>query len=369
MNILCVEQFANIGGGQRCLLDLLPGLSLRGWNTHVAIPGEGPLAQAVRALGVPLEWLPYRTYTSTRKPAREVVAYAREFPRLIQALEASVRRRRIGLLYVNGPRFLPAAAWVARKHSVPLVFHCHSRVYQRSAVLLAGKALQFSRARVIACCRHSVEPLRRYAKRNGIAIVHNGVSGGNALLPRVLNAPRRIGVVGRIEPEKGQMEFLAAARLILKQFPDCRFSIVGAPLFSDNDYYNKVVDASAGLPVRFSGWQEDVSSVFSELDLLVVPSTSEPGAPRVILEAYAAGVPVVAFPSGGIPEVLVDGETGFLAQSITPEALADRISAVLRMRPDAIAAITANAREAWEKNHTLELYRERVCQILSAFKS
>src|SRR5205823_5756094 len=105
---------------------------------------------------------------------------------------------------------------------------------------------------------------------------------------------RHIGVIGRIEPEKGQMDFVRAARSVLRKYPDCRFSIVGAPLFSSAKYLGEVVRASRELPIEFLGWRDDILRVLADLDLLVVPSSPVDSAPRVIFEAFAAGVPVVA---------------------------------------------------------------------------
>jgi glycosyltransferase involved in cell wall biosynthesis len=266
---------------------------------------------------------------------------------------------------VNGPRLLPPAAWISRRHSIPLVFHCHNRLLQPSAIFLAGEALQFAAARVIACCRYTAEPLRKYVTPEGISILYNGVGALNGFASRPPAQLRRIGVLGRIETEKGQMEFVRAARLVLKEFPDCRFFIVGAPLFSKADYYNRVIAASRGLPIEFPGWQSDTSRVFASLDLLVVPSTPLEATTRVIPEAYSAGVPVVAFPSGGIPEILEDGETGFLAAAITPEGLAKRITSVLRMTSADITAVVAKAKRKWYSHYRLELYQERVCEVLS----
>jgi glycosyltransferase involved in cell wall biosynthesis len=161
------------------------------------------------------------------------------------------------------------------------------------------------------------------------------------------------------------LEFVRAARLVAKQFPDCQFTVTGAPLFSSREYYDQVVAASDGLPIEFPGWQNDASRIFSGLDLLVVPSTPVEATTRIIVEAYSAGVPVVAFPSGGIPEILTDNETGFLAADSTAEALAARIASVLQLPRSEITAIVERARKAWQKNFSLDLFRERVCDVLN----
>jgi glycosyltransferase involved in cell wall biosynthesis len=294
-----------------------------------------------------------------------MLKYLYELPRLAGMIETMVRERKINLLYVNGPRFLPSAAWAARRASVPVVFHCHNRLLQNAAIQLAGQSLRLSRAQVIACCRFAAEPLLRYVSGERISILYNGVRE----LQRAPSAPsnklRRIGVVGRIEPEKGQVEFVQAARIVAREFPDCEFFVIGAPMFSNDDYYNQVVGASQDLPVQFLGWQNDLSKVFSGLDMLVVPSTFLDATPRVILEAFTAGVPVVAFPSGGIPEIVRDGETGFLAANFTSEALAARILSVLKMSPSAISAVIAEAQKAWRERYALNRFQQAVSEAVA----
>src|SRR5437879_2331964 len=113
---------------------------------------------------------------------------------------------------------------------------------------------------------------------------------------------------------------------------NCRFIICGAPLFSDAAaarYFERVREAAAGLPFEFSGWCDDVGAALSQLDLLVVPSAPGEATTRVILESYAAGVPVVASSSGGIPEIVSDGETGFLVPPGNPTRLAAKIREAL----------------------------------------
>jgi hypothetical protein len=105
MNILCVEQFSHLGGGQRSLIDLLPGFLEKGWRTTVAVPGDGPFPEELRRLGYGTHDLGCGSYTSIRKPPKQMLQYALELPRLAREIGSIVSGRKIDLLYVNGPRF------------------------------------------------------------------------------------------------------------------------------------------------------------------------------------------------------------------------------------------------------------------------
>lgn len=365
MNVLCIDQFSTVGGGQRSLLDLMAAFSEREWRPSLATPGDGPFPEMVRKLGYRTYHFTCGSYASQKKPFSELVRYAFEFPHLVNSLEELVTGGETDLIYVNGARLVPPAAWVAWRKHIPLVFHCHNHLIQYSAITLTGLALELASAHVIACCEYAADPLREYVLPERLRILYNGTVDMGRYRSRPAAQIRRIGVVGRVEREKGQMQFVEAARLVSQQVPECRFSIVGAPMFSSSDYYKKVVTASTGLPIDFIDWQEDMSKVYAELDLLVVPSTPVEATTRVILEAYSSGVPVLALPSGGIPEILKDEHTGFLAHALSAEALAQRIVSVMRMDASRIHEVVRKARKEWESRFTLEIYRDGVCSVLS----
>lgn len=365
VNILCVDQFSNLGGGQRSLLDLLPAFSERGWHASIALPGDGPFREIAQDLGYPVHNFVFGTYSSKKKPFTQLFKYACELQSLVNSLARLLTETRADLLYVNGPRLAPPAAWVAWRTGTPLVFHCHNRLLQSSAIALTGQALELASAHVIACCHYAADPLREYVEPERMRILYNGVADMGFGRRPATSAIRRIGVVGRVEPEKGQLEFVQAARLVAREVPDCRFSIIGAPMFSGITYYRKVAALSRGLSIDFVDWQDDVAQVYSDLDLLVVPSTALEATTRVILEAYSAGVPVVAFAAGGIPEILEDERTGFLTISNTAEALAHRIVSVLQMDRTRVSAVVARARTEWNRRFTLEQYRADVCSVLA----
>lgn len=370
MNILFLDQFTTIGGGQRSLLELLPMIPARGWTARVALPGDGTFSDRVRANGFPVDFVRCGPYTQARKKLADFARFGREIRQMSGSISALVAAHRIDLLYVNGPRLLPAAALVARAKSIPLVFHCHHRLLQPIVVRLAGEALRWSGARMIACCHFAAEPLEPRVPRERYHVIYNGVPGPSwTRRPRDPVKAWNIGVIGRIEPEKGQMEFVAAARILSSEFSNCRFIIAGAPLFSGPEYLQRVKEASRDLPLDFFGWQEDVGATFSQLDLLVVPSSDIDSTPRVVIEAFSGGIPVVAFPSGGIPEIMEDCKTGFLAAVASPAALAARIRSVLLMGLRPVREVTDRAQATWREKYTLDRFQQEVAEVIAQASS
>ncbi|MCE5310660.1 MAG: glycosyltransferase family 4 protein [Acidobacteriales bacterium] len=368
MNILFLDQYSEPGGGQAALLDILPAMSQRGWSACVGLPGDGVVAERARAYGASVEVIPSPALSSGRKSLADAVHFARTFLRQANHMKQAADKHNADLIYVNGPRALPAAAWAFRKRP-HLLFHCHARLTHPYDAGLAKWAIRRSRATVVSCCRFAVEPLLRDVSPAPATIIPCGVRAGAPAGVPGSTGTWRIGVIGRISPEKGQAEFLRAARLLLPQVPNCRFVICGAPLFSDPEaarYHATVQELARGLPVDFLGWQNNVSGLFAGLDLLVVPSIREPGLPRVILEAYAAAVPVVAFASGGIPEAVRDGDTGFLVEPRTPEALARTMRQLILDYPDKLRAVARAGHAVWKRDYTLELYQARIAAIIQS---
>lgn len=128
------------------------------------------------------------------------------------------------------------------------------------------------------------------------------------------------GVVGRLSPEKGQLGFLRTLALVRRERPD----VVGLLVGDGQDRAMLEAEAKAlGLEeaVFFAGHTGCVGDFYRAMDVVAMPSLSE-GMPNVALEAMMFGKPVVASRVGGMPEVVVEGETGFMVKAGDEDALA-----------------------------------------------
>jgi glycosyltransferase involved in cell wall biosynthesis len=156
---------------------------------------------------------------------------------------------------------------------------------------------------------------------------------------------RLIGIVGRLVPIKNHELFFAAAKLVLEQFPAAYFAVVG-----DGERRTELEALAHALGiadhVRFTGWISDPVPVYAALDVLVLCSKNE-GLPVSLIEAMAAGVPVVATAVGGVNDLLEGGRLGAIVPPDDAAALSGAILNILPMT-NAIAAqkIAAAAVEA-----------------------
>jgi glycosyltransferase involved in cell wall biosynthesis len=355
VRVLFVDQFSELGGAQLVLRDILVEARRRGWHVELMAPGDGGLVDFCRNNAIPVHRLPIGRYASGGKSMRDVLRYGPEMARAALAVRSLVSRSQIELVVANGPRILPAAV----AGGCPVVFHLHSRPEKKYARAIVRWSLRCRHARTICVSNFVAENLH-----GSFRVIYNGVPDQGFVGYRVRNGPPRVGIIGRIAPEKGHMDFVRAADVIAKSGRDVRFTVHGAPLFSDPSF-EKEVRRLAGPSVEFHGWTDNVAQVLHEIDLLVVPSASVESTPRVVMEALSAGTPVIAYPSGGIPELIRDGVTGLLTKRPDYQSLAECINDLLA-DPGRMADLSRNGRQEWEDRFRVERFQRDVCDLLES---
>jgi len=179
-----------------------------------------------------------------------------------------------------------------------------------------------------------------------------------------------VGFVGRLLADKGCAVLLAAARTVLAERQDTRFVFVG-----DGPARPELEQASARFGISssviFTGVRRDMAAIYASLDVLVLPSLNE-AMPMCLLEAMAAGKPVIGTPVGGVGEVIIPGKTGLLAQPGDPEGLASAILSLIndrkwaaRLAQDGRAHVSACFSADATARKYLEAYQEAVSRRLS----
>ncbi|MDR9817357.1 MAG: glycosyltransferase family 4 protein [Candidatus Methanoculleus thermohydrogenotrophicum] len=176
-----------------------------------------------------------------------------------------------------------------------------------------------------------------------------------------LTAPL-IGYIGRLSGEKGVQHFAQALPAILSDQQALRVLIGGDGQLKETieaSLQEQGVTARVDLP----GWisHDDLPRYLNQLRLLVLPSYTE-GLPNIMLEAMACGTPVLATPVGAIPDVIIDGKTGFIMENNSPECIAENVIRALSS-PD-LEQIAEDGRRFVEENFTFERVVERWKEVL-----
>jgi glycosyltransferase involved in cell wall biosynthesis len=225
---------------------------------------------------------------------------------------------------------LPAAAFadvpvrIANRREINPDKSIGQIVVQRAAYECAHKIVANSRAAAERLRREGV-PSRK------IATVSNGVDR-ELFAPHAAHSKlRRVAVVANLRPEKRHDVLIDAAPEVLRHFPDARFAIVGGgPEL--RSLQARTVDQGVSHAFTFAGHEEDVASRLQASDIFVLPSQSE-AFPNAVLEAMAAGLPIVASGVGGILELIDDHRTGLLVPPCDPHALARGICRLMADQP------------------------------------
>lgn len=160
-----------------------------------------------------------------------------------------------------------------------------------------------------------------------------------------------IGVVARIEEVKGHRYLIEAAQEIVKKIPSVYFIFIGDGSLR-TELENRVEELGLTSHFKFLGFRKDVHELLNSIDVFVLPSISE-GLPNVILEAMASEKPVVASAVGGIPEAVIDGETGYLVPEKNTVALQEAITKLLEDKVS-LTEMGKNARRRVEEEFSLQ---------------
>jgi L-malate glycosyltransferase len=175
---------------------------------------------------------------------------------------------------------------------------------------------------------------REHVSRSTIAVVPNGIEINRAVRAAGRRAPRRVVMVANLRRVKGHDVLIEAAAQVLARVPDATFDIVGGGPLLDS-LREMTRQRGVARAFTFFGHQDDVAGRLAEADIFTLPSRSE-AMPNALLEAMAAGLPVVASAVGGIRQIVADGRTGLLVPPDDPAALASRLLEL--MQETALAA-------------------------------
>lgn len=365
LRVLFVDHAEGLGGAEHSLLLLLAHLDRRRLQPILAA-NPGPLAQAAQKLGVPVELV---TMPRLRGELAAPWRLARGVGRLVRV----IRRDGVDLVVSNVMRasfYAALAAGLARR---PLVWYVRD-IFAPGAYVgwMARRATV-----AIAISQAVAAPLRG---RVPVEIVPNGVDLAAFDQPSAARAQTRaawgvpedaplVGLVGRLARWKGQEDFLRAMALVRAKHPQARFVLVGgAPLGEEAGYLQELRELARqlGLAERaiWAGHRQDMPAVLSALDVLVHCSREPEPFGRVIIEAMAARLPVVAYGHGGPAEIILPGETGLLVPPGDMAALAQAVGTLLA-NPAWARQLGAAGRQRAEREYDIRFLADRVETILA----
>jgi glycosyltransferase involved in cell wall biosynthesis len=339
-----------VGGTERQAVELLNRIDRRRFDVSLAaLRLEGPLYREVAAIFPRAQQFPLTSFYNANAAKQLMRLRGWMIKERVEILHA--HDFYAGLLGAAAARLAGARVIACQRHmrlSDRRVHEWGTRLTHRLAhrVLVNSEAI---RDHLLAGGR--VAPEKIVVIRNGLsdaaeraAFDNDGRAKQRAALLRELNldeGAKLIGLVARLQPVKGHRYFIEAASRIAAVEPKAHFLLVG-----DGALRREIEEQAARLGVgdraHLLGARSDAASIAAGFDVAVLASLHE-GFPNTVMEAMAAGAPVVATAAGGTTELVIDGATGFLAPPADADALARRILDALR-NPELTARIAANGR-------------------------
>jgi L-malate glycosyltransferase len=321
------------GGTERQMTELVSRLDRDLWDVHlVCFDARGP-------------WFRRAAEHASSIVEFKVTSFARlDVLRHVWRFARWCRIRRIGVVQAteiySNIFALPAAAIAGVPARIGSRRGLNS---DRTRGLVALQRLAYRCATaIVANSRASADQLQREGvPARKISMIHNGLDDATYVPRPARPSPRNVTVVANLRRLKGHDVLVDASAIILRRFPDARFEFIG-----EGPERGALEARAAALGVAhaiaFAGRSDDIPARLAAADIFVLPSRSE-SFPNAILEAMAAGLPIVASGVGGILELIENGRTGWLTPPGEAAPLADRVMHLMA-GPDEAAKMGAAAR-------------------------
>jgi glycosyltransferase involved in cell wall biosynthesis len=364
MKICLVSWAPFYAGAEVAAWRLAQGLIAAGHRVSCLVGTDGQLLAQLRQAGLECHLVPTR-FTDKWRFWRYVAAR--------RQMMGLLRRLRPDLVHSNDLPTHQMASDAARRLGLPCVCH-HRWIFAGEAIdwfnkFGADRHLFVSQALMDALCRESA----RLASSQR-AVVYDGLplpewDASEDQPPRARKAlglpPDKplVLLAGQVIERKGVADALYAWRALLPRWGQrAELAIVGDDLEGKGAYRRQMEQLAAELavPARFVGFQKNVPTWLAAASVVLVPSHAEPLG-NATLEAMAHARPVVGSRVGGIPEMIVDGQTGLLVPPKTPAALAAAIDELLS-RPQWAAELGKAARQRCEQRFSLEAHVRAVVE-------
>ncbi len=342
IKFLIVSPAGERGGLEVVLLNLLRCIDRSRFDPHILLLEDDPFADDVAQTGTAVHVIPSGRVRSVGQAARTTAAAVK-----------LIRQQGIHFVHTHNAKAHLYGGLAALIAGVPCLYHLHTAMrpsWSRDGFV--SLLSMFIPARHTASCSAYVAEAFHHAWRSKRAVhcIHNGVwiaptiasAGASARDVRAsLGVPQSAMLVVtacRLQHGKGVHVFLDAAALVLKDFPEAHFVVVGGTLFGlEKDYakqlHHQVERLDLAASVHFTGYRPDVHQFLNAADLVVHSHLLPETFGMVIAEAMMLGKPVIASNIGGPQELIEDHRTGLLVPPNDAEACAEAIRTLLTDTP------------------------------------
>ena len=344
--ILSVQPVCDGGGSEHALIRMIRQLSADGWECHVAVPAPARLADEYASAGAVLHVVPMPRLTTSGGRARWIV-FAAAWPLVVARLVVLILRTGTGVVHSNSLHswFGWAAAALTRR---PHVWHAREIVFQSRAAIRVERFLARRFADVVIAVS---TPVAAQLDKSNVIVVFDEAdpdvftpARAGRFRPRagIADDAPLVGSAARLDTWKGFDSLLDAFDIVRRTRRDTELVIAGAPVPGKEAYADSLKSrAESSDGVHWLGHRADIADLMADLDVFAAVSSEPEPFGLVIVEALAAGVPVVAGAAGGPLEILGSGATeavtpaGRLVEPGDAQGIADAVLSLLPERTSA----------------------------------
>ncbi len=333
--ILYIQGVTRMGGAIESLLLLVKNLDKKKFSSAVVTSAKGPFSVEMEKAGLSFEVVKMEMWRKAKG------FFSR--PSTIGKLISFAKKENVSLIHCNTLWDNPYGHKIAESLGIPLV--CHIRNTFSEDKIRKYKVLKAQK--IICVSRAVAQGFADWDKDEKIQVIYNGVEMSEfdadkydrGLVRRDFSVGKTvpvIGLVGRVSPEKGQLEMIKASALLKKEIPEFKVFIVGETSKKEMEYMAFLKNEASKLGVSenliFTGFRRDVAAITSIFDIAVFPSLegANEGFGRGIIEAMAMKKPVIGTDTGGITEVIENGESGLIINPGDSDMLAQNILKLLK---------------------------------------
>ncbi len=347
--ILYVHPSADMYGSDKVLLSLVQGLDKKQFHPIVILPSEGPLAQALKLLGIEIYILPLSIIGRLTLNPIGLLKLSFKLFRSIRAMNKVLANTKVDIVHSNTLAVLSGALWAKWKR-IPHVWHVHEMIVHPKFVRHSFPYLLRMFATKVVC--NSTATLKLLLESQpGLAVksvvTWNGLKRTEKVDKQAVDKLRRqlglvnndvlIALVGRINRWKGQGLLVEAADLLWKKgLRNIHYLIVGSSPYRQECFMDslflQIAASQAKEQITVMNFRNDILNVWDACDIAVVPSTEPEPFGMVAIEAMASGKPVVASDHGGISEIILHQKTGLLFEPGNLYAFSDALMQLISDR-------------------------------------
>ena len=333
-NILFLHASAEMYGADKVLLDLIKRLDTSKYMPYVILPSDGVLVDALKKENISVEILPYPIMRRKYFNPKGVIQYVYGLIKYTNEIAEIAKKKNINLIHTNTAATFEGSL-VSRKLHVPQLWSIHEIIISPQLMYKVTSKLISNYASTTITDSEAVKQhleASGYFQGKNIKVIYNGVDSGRfkpdndcSYLYDEWDIPRGahvIGMMGRVNRHKGQADFLYAANIIMKEYPDVYTVFVGSAFEGEEWREKELADAIDQSPYKDriinKGYRTDSEGIYKLFDIFVLPSTNPDPLPTV-----------VGYRHGGVCEMVEDGYNGLLAEVRNPEDLANKIKRLL----------------------------------------